>query len=47
MDSIRCIMHSDSVRNYDDGFLSPDAQDLNSWKTLLNSAEIVNHEILL
>ena len=47
MDSIRCIMHSDSVRNYDDGLLSPHAQDLNSWKTLLNSAEIVNHEILL
>ena len=45
VDSIRCIMQSDSVRNYDDGLLSP--QDSNSWKTLLNSAEIVNHEILL
>ena len=45
MDSIRCIMHSDSVKNYDDGLLSP--QDLNSWKTVLNSAEIADHEILL
>lgn len=45
MDSIRCIMHSDSVRNYDDGLLSP--EDSNSWKTLLNSADIVNYEILL
>ena len=40
-----CIIHHESVRNYEEGLTSP--QDLSSWKTLLKAAEIRNHQPIL